>query len=197
MSTPDGLMQDLREVGIEAEDIWDLVDRVSDYGAAIPVLLDWLTNLESRAPEKDRPRLQEGLVRALTVSAARPAAAPALVREFRRTEDSTGLGNRWVIGNALAVVADDSMFDELDELIRDRSYGRARQMLVAGLGRSTDPRAVELLISMLKDDEVAAHALTALARLKPPGVRAHVEPLLGHGNLLVRREAKKAMAKLP
>ena len=197
MSTPEELIRDLRDVGVDIGDVWDLVNRKTQYRAAVPVLLDWLTHLEQRVAEGERARLREGLVRSLTVPAARPLAAPALIAEFHDSEDATGLGDRWVIGNALSVVADDSVFDEIESLVRNRNFGKARQMVVVGIGRSKDPRAAPLLVELLDDEDVAAHALKALAQLKPPGVRAAVEPLVDHPQALVRREAKKTLAKLP
>lgn len=46
------------------------------------------------------------IVRTLSVSWARPLAGRVLVEEFRRTDDRTDMGLRWVIANALEVVAD-------------------------------------------------------------------------------------------
>jgi HEAT repeat protein len=102
-----------------------------------------------------------------------------------------------VLGNALSVVADDSFFDEAAQLIRRREYGRAREMLVLGLVRLRDPRVASLLVEMLDDDDVVAHAVMALGRLRPPGVRPLVEPLVDHPSALVRGEAKKALRRLP
>ena len=136
-------------------------------------------------------------MRALSVPAARPGAAPALVEEFRRASDPSETGLGWVVGNALSVVADDSVFDEIAALAQDPGYGKARQMIVLGLGRSKDPRAVQLLVGLLGDDDVVAHAVMALRRLRPHGVRPAVEPLVDHPQALVRREAKKALDRLP
>ena len=57
------------------------------------------------------------------------------IDEFRRAADPTGFGLRWVIGNALSAVADDSVFDEIAALAQDRSYGKACQMVVLSLAR--------------------------------------------------------------
>lgn len=197
MSTPAELIRDLRGVGVDVGDVWDLVNSKTQYRAAVPVLLDWLTHLEQRVAEGERAKLREGLVRSLTIPAARPLAAPALIDEFRNSVDETGLGDRWMIGNALSVVVDDSVFDEIESLVRNRNFGKARQMVVVGIGRSKDPRAAPLLVELLNDEDVAAHALKALVKLNPSGVRAAVEPLLDHPQALVRREAKKALATLP
>jgi HEAT repeats len=196
MNTPPQLLDDLRAVGVIVADVWDLVNTNRRYDAAIPVLMDWLEHADTRVPLEHRTKLCEGLVRALTVPAARPHAAPLLVKQFREARDPTGSGLRWATGNALAEVADDSMFDELAELARDRRYGRARQMIVWGFRRSRDPRAVPLLVELLDDDEVAAHAASALGPLKAASARPALERLVNHPKPLVRRNAKKALAKI-
>ncbi|HEY2579827.1 MAG TPA: HEAT repeat domain-containing protein [Streptosporangiaceae bacterium] len=196
-TTPPQLADDLQSAGVPVSDLWDLVNGKTAYRAAIPVLLDWLDAVDTRVPEPDRRKVRDGLVRALTVPAARPAAAPALIREFREADDPSGLGLRWTIGNALSVTADDSVFDQLTELVQDRGYGKGRQMAVLALGRSKDPRAASVLTGLLGDPDVTAHAVIALGKLRPPGVRAAVERLLDHPQALVRREASKTLAKLP
>jgi hypothetical protein len=182
---------------VPVHDLWDLVNAKVRYRAAVPVLIGWLREVDARVPAADRPKVREGLVRALSVSEARPAAAPVLIEEFRRAHDPAGLGFGWVVGNALSVVTDDSVFDQIAALAQDRSYGKARQMIVLGLARSKDPRAVPLLVGLLGDEDVAAHAVMALGKLRPPGVRRDVERLVDHPQSLVRREAKKALARLP
>jgi HEAT repeat protein len=191
------LIDELHAAGVPVRDVWDLVNAKVQYRAAIPVLIDWLGHVAERVPEPDRPKLTEALARALTVPAARPAAGPVLIDAFRRVSDPTGMGLRWVIGNALSVAADDSVFDEMAALAQDRGYGKARQMIVQGLGRSKDPRAVPLLIGLLEDDDVAAHAISALARLRPAAARQPVESMLSHPQALVRSEARKALKKIP
>jgi PBS lyase HEAT-like repeat len=197
MSTPSGLIDDLRRTGVPVSDLWELVNAKAQDRAAVPVLIDWLREVDARVPAADRPKVREGLVRALSVPAARPAAAPVLIEEFRKAHDLAGRGLGWVVGNALSVVADDSVFDEIAALVQDRSYGKARQMIVLGLARSGDPRAVPLLVDLLGDEDVVAHAVMALGKLRPPGVRHAVERLVDHPQALVRREAKKALTRLP
>jgi HEAT repeat protein len=194
-STPTQLLNDLESVGIQVADLWDLVNAKFKYPEAIPVLIDWLRNLDSRASVAEIPRLREGLVRALTVSAARPAAASLLIDEFRKAFDPSGLGERWIIGNALSVVEDESVFDEIESILRDQDYGKARQMVVVGLGRFRNPGVVPLLENLLDDEDVVVHALIALGNLKALEARPSIERLLIHPNALVRGEAQKALAK--
>jgi HEAT repeat protein len=191
------LARELRAAGVPVGDIWELVNGKVQYRQAIPVLIDWLEHVDERVPGPERPKVAEALVRALTVPAARPVAAPVLIDAFRRVSDPSGMGLRWVIGNALSVVADDSVFDDVAALARGYGYGKARQMVVLGLGRSSDPRAVPILIDLLDDDDVAAHAVMALGKLKATAARERIRPLLDHPQALVRREAKKALTKIP
>lgn len=197
MSTPQQLLHDLEAVGVVVTDAWDLVNaKTAQYPTAVPILLDWLAHLDSRVPDADRPRLREALVRALTVKTARPDAAPLMIELFKQASDAGRAGEAWAIGNALSVVGDDSCFDELAALASDRTAGTARQMIVHGLGGSRHPLAVPVLIRLLEDDDVAAHAAIALGKLKAAAARPALEALLAHRRPLVRREAKKALAKI-
>ena len=191
------LALELKAAGVDVADPWDLVNTKIRYAQAVPLLMDWLRHIEDRFPESERASGTELLVRSLTVPAAKPEAAPLMLELFRTVEDHTGLGLRWVIGNALAVVADTSCLPDIEDLVRRREYGRARQMLVLGLARFKDPRVVPILTDLLDDDDVNAHAVIALGKLRPPGVREPVEGLLQHSSPLVRREAKRTLSRLP
>lgn len=127
-ATPPGLADDLRNAGVPVSDLWELVSARVQYRAAIPVLIDWLSDADTRVRGPGRTGVREGLVRALTVPSARPAAAPVLIDQFRKESDPDGTGLGWIIGNALSVVADDSVFDQLEELAQDRRYGKARAL---------------------------------------------------------------------
>jgi HEAT repeat protein len=104
---------------------------------------------------------------------------------------------RWTIGNALDVLADDSSFDDFVELVRDRRYGKARQMVVLGLGKSKRPEAVDVLLGLVDDPDVDGHAVKALGKLKAPSARTALQAKLDDKRAWVRAEARKALAKLP
>jgi HEAT repeat protein len=142
--------------------------------------------------------IKAGIVRALTAKEARGIADTALVAEFRAVPPSqkANLGLKWTIGNALSVVATDAAFADLVELLRDKRNGRSREMLAVALGNMKDPAAVDVLIELLNDEEVAGHALMALGKLKAQKARPHIESFLNHQKPWVRKEAKKALAKL-
>jgi aminopeptidase N len=182
--------RDIPEAGIHAPRF--------DYEAAAPILIRWL-------PRARTPLLKERIVRSLTgEKAATPDALVPLVREFRSAGDQEETGLKWAIGNALATLADDSIADELIELARDRTHGRAREMLMDALARTKDERALDLLVELVDDDQVAGHAISALRRLGPKTslpylqrVRMSLEQQAVAGKtLLVRRQAKAALARL-
>jgi len=177
----------LRSVGVEVSSVWDLVNEARPYPEAIPILLQWL-------PKVTDDRIKEGIIRALTVKEARGIAAKPLIREFEESKDLYGA--KWAAGNALSVVADDSVFGDLTRLARDKRHGKAREMVVVALGNMKNPRAVDVLVELLEDDEAAGHAIIALGKLKAKKARSYIEPFLSHPQQWIRTEAKRALAKI-
>lgn len=182
------IIEDLKEIGFSVESIDELRRSGAKYKAAVPVLLKWLPAIEN-------VDIKEAIVRALSVPWAKPTAARPLIAEFHATSEPAS-GLKWTIGNALAVVADDDVFNEIAELVRDKRHGKAREMLAVALGNMADLRAVDLLLELLRDDEVVGHVLIALGKLKIEKARPLVESLLNHPKPWVRNEAQKTLAKL-
>ncbi len=182
------VVESLRQVGLQVGSIWDLVNSKESYPEAIPVLIRLL------ALDMD-PRIKEGVVRALSVKEARSVAARPLVEEFLKDTDPDS-SLKWAIGNALSVVADDTVFEELAALVLERRYGRSRKMLVEALGNMKNPRAVDVAIRLLDDDEVVGHALVALRKLRAKAARPLVESFLNHPVAWIRNEAKQTLRVL-
>jgi hypothetical protein len=178
---------ELRTTGFPIEHVEDLYQKRFKYPEAVPVLLKWL-------PRVDDPSLKDQIVRALSVPWARSVAAKPLVQEFRRSPDTWVL--RWSIGNALSVVADDSVFDDIVELICNKAYGRAREMLAPALSRMKNPKAVEVLIDCLNDPEVAGHAVGALGKLRAKEAEPHLHRFLTHPKAWIRKEARTALNRI-
>ncbi len=183
------LVQELVAAGFPVSTVADLYNKRLYYASAIPTLLGWLPKMQNLDVKQD-------IVRCLSVPFARPMAAGPLIHEFRSTKDESTNGLRWTIGNALEVVSDDTVLDDMIELATERRYGKAREMVIVGLGNMSDPRAVAVLVELLKDDEVCGHAIIALGKLKAPASRAHVQPFLRHPNEWVRKEAKRTIEKI-
>jgi HEAT repeats len=186
------ILADLASAGFETKSLADLRRSGARYRGAVPVLLKWLPRAADR-------KVKEEVVRALSVPWAKPEATSPMIEEFRRVDasvDPTGTGLRWTIGNALEVLADDSCFEALVGLVQDRDFGKARQMVVLGLGKSRRPEAVEVLLGLVDDPDVDGHAVKALGRLKSPTAREALERKLDDSRAWVRGEARKALAKL-
>lgn len=181
------LIQDLRDAGFVVEAVGDL-RKGAPYPAAVPILIEWLPKIEDRYVKED-------VIRTLSVPWARPDAVAPILREFKRLPDEP-LGVKWAAGNALEVIADDSVFEEIVDIATDPGYGKAREMVVAALGNMTDPRAVEILMDLLDNEAVAPFAVMGLGKLKAAAAREKIEPFLGHPEATVRREAKRALAKI-
>ena len=69
-------------------------------------------------------------------------------------------------------------------------------MIVLRLGKSKNPRVVDVLIQLLDDDQVSGHAVSALGRLRAQKARPHLERFLTDWRSWVRKKAAKALAKL-
>lgn len=178
--------------------IWDLVNDSTPYPLAVPVLMSWLEHIDELPADDKREQLREGLIRALSVKEARPVAAPLLVSQFRLVADPM---LRWTVGNALAQAADHTVFADIADLITDRGYGAARQMMVQALGRiggrRCRPQVVELLVGLLDDDDVVLHALHAVGTLKITAAIPKLDQLsTNHPVSSVRRAAQKVLLKL-
>jgi len=181
-----GVRADLAAVGVDIETVDALPRLGRTYPEAVPVLLHWL-------PVVENVDVKEDIVRALSVGFAKPAAAP-LVLAFERAGDSPGL--QWAIGNALEVLASAEIADAMLRLAGERRHGRARQMVVAGLGKLKDPRVVDVLVGLLDDPEVAGHAIGALGQLRAHAAVPHLVPFLEHKSVWVRKMAQRALARL-
>jgi hypothetical protein len=127
----------LADIGCNVESVWDLVNSNSSYSHAIPVLVEHLGK-----PYYERTR--EGIVRALTVVEARGAVARQLLDELKRQPiaqrnllvlesietDILPKGDvRWALANAMTVVADKSMVDEISALASDIRYADVKERL--------------------------------------------------------------------
>ena len=183
------LLNELAATGFRVNSLVELREGGANYGTAVPILLQWLPRMSDRHAKED-------IVRTLSVPWAKPAAAPALIEEFKAAIDPRSEGLGWTIANGLAVVADDSVFEELLHLAQDKQYGKAREMLVLALGNMKNPRAVTALMNLLDDEQVVGYAVMALGRLKAPAARGRLQELTQHTTEWVREEARKALTSI-
>ena len=181
------VLNDLALVGYAVDSLADLRNSGMRYRDAVPILISGLRRVSDQ-------KVKGEIVRALSVPWAKPAATGPLIEEFKRVEDETGMGLRWTVGNALEVVWDYARFDDLVALARDESYGKAREMVVLGFGRSERQEAGAVLIELLDDPVVSGHAVKALRKLKVPAAREGLARMLDDDRAWVRKEAQRALA---
>lgn len=189
------IVEELRNTGYLVESPNRLVDLFQETGApyteAVPILVKWL-------PQISNAEVKESIVRTLSVPWAKEAAR-ALIREFRSLPNTAEWSScKWAIGNALSVVADDSVLSEVVDLVRDKGHGKSREMVALALANMRNERAVDVLIELLEDEEVAGHAVMALRKLKLKARKAepHLERFLSHPKPWVRKEAEKALRRI-
>lgn len=184
------LIIDLQSFGLDFEDIDILRQSGVDYSSAIPILLRHMQASTNR-------KFKESVVRALTFPWARPVVAIPLIVEFKKDPTTKGTRSslRWAIGNALNVVVDDSVFDEVAELLLDRGYGKDREMIALAMRRMKNPRTGEILLSIIDDQTIAGHVIQALRTIGYTKARREIEPYTEHARTWWRNEAKKAIAK--
>lgn len=186
-----GLLSELADAGYPVASVSELRDSGLRYAAAVPVLLKWLPTV----PLEEK----QGIVRALSVPWAKSQALDPLIALFQAEpvpSDPMGESLRWALGNALEVLWDDSRFDELVALTTDKRFGKAREMVVLGMGRSKRPEAVDVLIRHLDDPVVSGHAVKALGKLRDPRARAGLESMTTDRRVWVRKAAEKALSRL-
>ena len=166
---------------------------LADYKKVIPVLVQWI---------KDHKDVKwGGLVRTLSTPYAKDQACKLFINEFLDSKDEEdNLDYKWVVGNGLNIFASDDIVDELIPLVVDKKYGRARQMIVLGLGKMKKPenknKVTGVLIQLLDDEDVAGHAIEALGKLKAVKAKPNLEKFLTHKKTWWRNAAKNALAKI-
>ena len=185
------LEAELEARGIDATDFGifsSVAPTTFDAEAAAPLLVEWLPRMRDSVEK-------EVIARSLTgTKTAAPAAARAILVEFRSApmDDET---TKWAYGNALATLADAGVADDLIELLGDPRHGRARQMLCDALKRTKDPRAPDVLIELIDDDEIAGHAISALRSYGPKSALPHLRRAQPKLAAVLKRPSATDLAK--
>lgn len=182
------LLAELATAGMAVSSVGALLSNGKYPSAAVEILCGWLPRVEYRG-------LREDIVRTLSVPWAR-AAGPVLVAELDRASANDSEGVRWAIGNGLEVLASEEIADDMLRIASDRRYGKARQMVVLGLGKLKDPRTVDVLVKLLSDTDVAGQAITALGKLRAVEAKTRLEPFLEHETTWIRNAAKTALRRI-
>lgn len=129
-------------------------------------------------------------------------AADVLLAEFCRNRQAIldskdradALG--WAIAEELRTIIKACHVDEVLQIVQDRAYGDARQMLPYGLTRFKKRRddIIPVLVSVLDDPTIMGQTIDALGKLKAVEAIPDLLPYLHHEEW--GREVQKALTKL-
>jgi len=153
------LLTDLGALGLDVESVWDLRARQPYPDGTFDVLL---RHLATTLPDRTR----EGIARALAVADARDL-WPVLVDAYRNETSPEDSGAREGLAEALMITAHRAVADDLVELIRDRSLGISRVLLLRAVTRLRLPDRWDLIAACAQDPALhreAEHMLAERAR---------------------------------
>lgn len=200
----------LIEEGFEHGDIMSLKKTPGEAERAFPVLLELYSELESLLAKAN-------LVWGLDDSGCLPPSwyvteLKGLRSEIERDPESTDRNDGipkeatssganhlgWTLADTLANRAGASEIDDIVEIVRDPSYGKARQMLPYALARVRSRRddALRALVEVLGDPDFTAHILEGLGKLKAVEAREEIARFVDSSTPLVRSTARKVLRKL-
>ena len=150
------LIAALREVGVDVDSVYDLVNTTRSYHRALPVLADH--------PQRDYPpRILEGIARALAVRHA----APYWQVVLSAYQSSADVGAKQGAACALAASATEDHLDALLRVIGDEAHGSSRVLLMPALVRLGDAAVVEpFLLKLAEHPVIGREAARTLRRQK-------------------------------
>lgn len=178
------LIIEANEMGFKVENFNELVAMKRKIKNFVPVLLKYLFMFE-------KDNYKEAIIRILGVKGFYQATEILLDLYFNDVPL-----DKWAIGDALYSIQDKRFEEKYIDIVRDRENGRSRQMVVLLLGKLKCEKAIPTLISLLKDNEVAGHAVIALGNFKKVELIEYIEPFLRNEKTWIRKEAEKAIGKI-
>jgi hypothetical protein len=184
------LVDELRELGIPLESVWDLVNVRLLYPGAVPILV--------AALHRDYPEgVTEGILRAL----ARPYGEPAfssLISLAQHLPEWYTDRLKFALGLAIAANAEKSDLDVLLALVYDAKLGGVRDEIVDKIATWKDARIVPALVEYLESGSNIWYGVSALRRAHAWSHADKVQPYLSSPVKDHRDAAKqfiKAMAR--
>ena len=109
-------------------------------------------------------RIREGIARALAVRDSAPY-WEHVKKLFAEESDKSPNGVKWALGCILAAIAKKSQVQEVAALVRDRSHGSHRLILVKALGKLGGPVALGALEDVRDDPDVYKEVEVAVRKL--------------------------------
>lgn len=191
-----------RKAKLRFRTLTDLVNTSERYPDLIPLLVDWLKNVEARSEATDPQvigNLRDGLSRALTtVDAIGTEAIPVLFAQFQLDPPMPPV-NSFAVGNALLHLAMPSDYDRMAAVAVDRTQLSGRAAILQWLIKQGRPDGLDIVVGEIEDPTVRALGIKYIRQYKPlpSGLRPTIEQYVDDPDSEVRKQAKSTSKKLP
>ncbi len=168
MDDMERMTADLKQLGFDIEKPDRMFSNIDECKQALPVFLKWIELMESTDTT-------ETLVRYVTVPWAKKVAVQPLIARLKKERNNNSDSLKWAIGNALNYTADKSNREQLLEIVQDKVYGDARQMIILRLGTMKVRESEDVLIPLLEQEDVRGHTIAALGYLGSRKAKPYIE----------------------
>ncbi|QKT06716.1 hypothetical protein HUN08_05565 [Gordonia sp. X0973] len=180
----------------------DLIRTNERYPELIPLLTDWLRNVESKSRLTD-PReiaqLRETLARTLTTIDAMGTEAVPVLFDQLYVEPPMPEVNMAAVGNALGYLAVPTDYKRMSAAAADRSLGYGRAGIIDWICKQGIDEGLQLVVDQLADPSVRPFCLRSMRQFKPlpSGLHPTIEQYVDDPDSEVRKQAKLTLKKLP
>lgn len=189
-----------RKAGAAPMTVRELRKTQRRYPALVPVLMDWLRNLDSKTslPDTASGNIHNMLFRTLMTPDAPSREVFSLAVAYLDSHPQIAGTVLQGASNAAGYHATPEDTPTMIRLAGDRANGDGRVWILEWLVRSKDLEAVQAAVEQLDDTSVAPLTLRELSKLRtwPDGLRARVEPLVESEHTETAKQASKLLAKL-
>ncbi len=190
-----------KKAGLPFRSNADLINTSDRYPSIVPVLIEWLKDVEAKTGIHDPVelhRFRNGLYRSLTtIDAMGTEVIPLLFSSFY-LEPQAPPTTLAVIGTALKYLAVPSDYTRMRQVALDRSLSFGRAPVIEWLLEIDPEDALPLATEELEDASVRPYILRALRKFKklPASLRPIIEQYLKDSDSEVRKQAKYALTKV-
>lgn len=115
-----------------------------------------------------------------------------ILEVFRTHKESTYL---WEYSDLLYSLKNFKYLSQYLEIIEDKSFGTARQMIVLLVGKSKKTDVIPILKNLLNDPDVYGHALDALTNFSGQDIEEIMKSFLACRVIWIKNTAKKYLKK--
>ncbi|RMI28716.1 HEAT repeat domain-containing protein [Nocardia stercoris] len=194
------LARELAAVGVRIYTVGDLQKYSGTEPESIPILVDWLRNLEQKIPgpeTRHRDSVRAGLLRKLADPAVYgdQEAIAAVIAQLRR-DPSIRSGLESYAAQALEVIAGPENYPEILALFDELTDDSARAALLPYLGRSKTPEAIQRAVDELAYPGTRQYAIQALILAEADDTLPLIARYADDPNEQVRDWVKTAMEQL-